>query len=122
LAAGVVPLATAYSVSEAFGFRKGVGLDFRRAPVFYGLFTVLIVVGIGVALWPGIPLIGLLVGIQVLNGILLPVILVFMLLLAGDRRLMGHLRNSTVQTLLGWGTLILVTGAVLVLLISQFMA
>jgi len=117
-----VPLATAYSVSEAFGFRKGVGLDFRRAPVFYGLFTALLGVGVGVALWPGIPLIGLLVGIQVLNGILLPVILVFMLLLAGDRRLMGHLRNSTVHMLLGWGTLILVTGAVLVLLISQFMA
>src|SRR4030081_440859 len=61
LAAGVVPLATAYSVTEAFGFRRGVGLDFRRAPVFYGLFTALIVIGAGVALWPGIPLIGLLV-------------------------------------------------------------
>jgi Mn2+/Fe2+ NRAMP family transporter len=122
LAAGVVPLATAYSVSEAFGFRKGVGLDFRRAPVFYGLFSVLVVIGTGVALWPDIPLIGLLVGIQVLNGILLPVILTFMLLLAGDRRLMGSLRNTRLQSILGWATLVLVSGAVLVLLFSQFMA
>jgi Mn2+/Fe2+ NRAMP family transporter len=119
LAAGVVPLATAYSVSEAFGFRKGVDLDFRRAPVFFGLFTALIVIGAGVAEWPGIPLIGLLVGIQVLNGILLPVVLGFMLILAGDRRLMGSLRNSRLQALIGWATLVLVCGAVLVLLISQ---
>jgi Mn2+/Fe2+ NRAMP family transporter len=122
LAAGVVPLATAYSVSEAFGFSKGVGLDFRRAPVFYGLFSVLVVIGTGVALWPDIPLIGLLVGIQVLNGILLPVILTFMLLLAGDRRLMGSLCNTRLQSILGWATLVLVSGAVLVLLLSQFMA
>ena len=119
LAAGVVPLATAYSISEAFGFRKGVGLDFRRAPVFYGLFTVLIVIGVGVALWPTIPLIALLVGIQVLNGILLPVVLGFMLVLAGDQRLMGSLRNTTLQSVLGWGTLVLVCGAVVVLLVSQ---
>jgi Mn2+/Fe2+ NRAMP family transporter len=119
LAAGVVPLATAYSVSEAFGFRKGVGLDFRRAPVFYGLFTALIVIGAAVAAWPAIPLISLLVGIQVLNGILLPVILGFILVLAGDERLMGDLRNSTMQAVIGWGTLVLVCGAVLVLLVSQ---
>jgi Mn2+/Fe2+ NRAMP family transporter len=122
LAAGVVPLATAYSVTEAFGFRKGVGLDFRRAPVFYGIFTALIVIGAGIALWPAVPLIGLLVGVQVINGILLPVILGFILLLAGDRRLMGSLGNTRVQTLLGWGTLVLVSGAVLVLLVNQVMA
>jgi NRAMP (natural resistance-associated macrophage protein)-like metal ion transporter len=119
LAAGVVPLATAYSVSEAFGFRKGVDLDFRRAPVFFGLFTALIVIGAGVAEWPGVPLIGLLVGIQVLNGILLPVVLGFMLILAGDQRLMGSLRNSRLQAVLGWATLVAVCGAILILLISQ---
>ncbi|MGI8411498.1 MAG: Nramp family divalent metal transporter [Solirubrobacteraceae bacterium] len=119
LAGGVVPLATAYSVSEAFGFRKGVGLDFRRAPVFYGLFSVLIVLGAAVAEWPGIPLIGLLVGIQVLNGILVPIVLAFILLLASDRRLMGNLRNTSLQAVLGWGTLVLATAAVVVLLISQ---
>src|SRR5439155_14788956 len=81
LAAGVLPLATAYSVGEAFGFRKGVNLDFRRAPAFFGLFAALIVLAAGLAMIPGIPVIQLLVGVQVLNGILLPIILVFLLLL-----------------------------------------
>jgi Mn2+/Fe2+ NRAMP family transporter len=73
-------------------------------------------------MWPGIPLISLLVAIQVLNGILLPVILAFMLLLAGDPRLMGKLRNTTLQSVLGWGTLVLVAAAVLVLLFSPLLA
>jgi Mn2+/Fe2+ NRAMP family transporter len=122
LAGGVVPLATAYSVSEAFGFRKGVGLDFRRAPVFYGLFTGLILVGAAIAEWPGIPLIDLLVGIQVLNGILLPVVLGFILLLAADQRLMGSLRNTAPQAALGWGTLLMVSGAALLLIVRLFLA
>jgi Mn2+/Fe2+ NRAMP family transporter len=119
VAAGVLPLATAYSVSEAFGFRKGVNLDFRRAPIFLGLFSALVAGAAVVALVPNVPFIQLLLGIQVLQGALLPVILVFILLLARDRRLMGSLRNGPINTALGWGTLILVTGAVLVLFASQ---
>jgi Mn2+/Fe2+ NRAMP family transporter len=119
LAGGIVPLATAYSVSEAFGFRKGVGLDFRRAPVFFGLFTVLLVVGAAVAIWPIASLVDLLVDVQVLNGCLLPIVLCFMLLLASDRRLMGKLRNSRLQAGLGWGTLALVSLALLLLGSSQ---
>jgi Mn2+/Fe2+ NRAMP family transporter len=118
-AGGVLPLATAYSVSETFGFRKGVNLDFRRAPMFIGLFTALIAVAALVAMLPNIPMIQLLLGIQVLNGALLPVILVFILLLARNRRLMGSLRNGPINTTLGWGTAILVTAAVLVLFASQ---
>ena len=118
LAGGIVPLATAYSVSEAFGFRKGVGLDFRRAPVFFGLFTALLIIGAGVAVWPSVPLFDLLVWVQVLNGFLLPVVLAFILVLAGDRRLMGRLRNSPVQAILGWGTLVVVSVS-LVLLIGS---
>jgi Mn2+/Fe2+ NRAMP family transporter len=82
IAGAVLPLATAYSVSEAFGFRNGVSLDFRRAPIFVGLFTLLLGVGALVALVPSVPIIQLLVGVQVLNGILLPVVLVFVLVLA----------------------------------------
>jgi Mn2+/Fe2+ NRAMP family transporter len=118
-AGGVLPLATAYSVSETFGFRKGVNLDFRRAPMFIGLFTALIAVAALVAMLPNIPMIQLLLGIQVLNGALLPVILVFILLLARNRRLMGSLRNGPINTTLGWATAILVTVAVLVLFASQ---
>ncbi len=121
VAGGVLPLATAYSVSEAFGFRKGVNLDFRRAPIFLGLFTLLIVVGALVALIPGVPVVQVLVGVQVLNGMLLPVILLFILILARDRRLTGGLRNGPISQVLGWGTLVLVTGAVAVLLVSQLL-
>jgi Mn2+/Fe2+ NRAMP family transporter len=116
LAGGVVPLATAYSVTEAFGFRKGVGLDFRRAPVFFGLFTALLVIGAGVAVWPSTPIFDLLVDVQVLNGFLLPVILAFILVLAGDRHLMGRLRNTGLQAILGWGTLVVVCVALVVLI------
>ena len=117
----MLPLATAYSVSEAFGFRKGVNLDFRRAPIFVGLFTALVLVGALVALIPGVPVVQLLVGVQVLNGMLLPIILVFVLILANDRRLTGALRNGRVSSVLGWGTFVLVTGAVGVLLGSQLL-
>jgi Mn2+/Fe2+ NRAMP family transporter len=122
LAAGVLPLATAYSVAEAFGFRKGVDLDFRRAPVFVGIFSALIALGAAVALIPNLPLIQLLVGIQVLNGMLLPVILVFLLLLINDRRLVGTLKNGLVYNVLSWGTVALVTTAVVFLLGTQLLA
>ena len=102
LAGAVLPLTTAYAVSEAFGFRKGVSLDFRRARFFLGLFTALVVVGAGVALLPRVPVIALLIGVQVLNGVLLPVILVFVLLLINDRRLVGDLKNSRLYNVLGW--------------------
>jgi Mn2+/Fe2+ NRAMP family transporter len=122
LAAGVLPLATAYSVAEAFGFRKGVDLDFRRAPVFVGIFSALIALGAAVALIPNLPLIQLLVGIQVLNGMLLPVILVFLLLLINDRRLVGSLKNGLVYNVLSWGTVALVTSAVVFLLGTQLLS
>jgi Mn2+/Fe2+ NRAMP family transporter len=121
LAGGIVPLATAYSVSEAFGFRKGVGLDFRRAPVFYGLFSALLVIGGAVAIWPVAGLLQLLVGVQVLNGCLLPIVLCFILLLAGDRRLMGKLCNSRLQAFLGWGTLVLVSVSLLAFVVSELL-
>jgi Mn2+/Fe2+ NRAMP family transporter len=78
LAAAVLPLATSYAVSEAFGFPKGVDLDFRRARLFFTLFTALLFLGAAVALIPHLPVIKLLLWIQVLNGILLPIILVYL--------------------------------------------
>jgi Mn2+/Fe2+ NRAMP family transporter len=111
LAAGVLPVATAYAVSEAFGFRKGVNLDFRRAPFFMGIFSVVIAVGALVALVPGLPVINLLVGMQVLNGTLLPIVLCFILLLINDRRLVGDLGNTRVHNVIGWAGLVLITAA-----------
>lgn len=121
LAGAVLPLATAYAVSEAFGAPKGVNLDFRHGKVFFSLFTALIVVGATLALIPNIPVMQLLVGVQVLNGILLPIILVFILLLINDKRLTGDLKNTRRNNLLGMGTLILITTAVLVMLGGQLL-
>ena len=119
LAAAVLPLATAYSVSEALGAPKGVDLDFRRAPLFFGMYTVLLLLGMTLALVPGLPLMKLLVGVQVLNGMLLPIILVFIMLLANEQRLMGNLRNSRTLNFLGWTTVVTISTAVLVILVSQ---
>jgi Mn2+/Fe2+ NRAMP family transporter len=119
LAGGVLPLATAYAISEAFGIPKGVNLDFRRGRAFFTLFTAFIVLGAGVALIPDIPIFPLLVGIQVLNGVLLPIILVFILILINNERLTGDLKNTPVYNLLGWGTFAIITIAVLVMLAGQ---
>ena len=109
LAAGVLPVATAYSVAETFGFRKGINLDFRRAPSFIGLFSGLVAVGAIVALIPGLPVFGLLVAVQVLNAMLLPVLLFFMLKLSDDRGLMGDLVNGRGLRIVAWTTAVTVS-------------
>jgi Mn2+/Fe2+ NRAMP family transporter len=121
LAGGVLPLATSYAVSEAFGIPKGVNLDYRRGRAFFSLFTGFIVLGAGFALIPNIPIFPLLVGIQVLNGVLLPIILVFILLLINNEKLTGDLKNTPVSNLLGWGTFAMITVAVLVMLGGQLL-
>jgi NRAMP (natural resistance-associated macrophage protein)-like metal ion transporter len=121
LAGAVLPLATAYAMSEAFGMPKGVNLDFRRARLFFGLFTLLILFGAGWALLPNVPVVRLLVGTQVLNGVLLPVILAFILRLINDERLTGTLKNTPLYNVLGWGTWVLITLAVVVMLGSQLL-
>jgi Mn2+/Fe2+ NRAMP family transporter len=94
IAMGVLPLATAYSMSEALGFEKGISWSFREAPIFLGIFTVLIVIGSIVALIPGIPQIRLLVFTQSINGLLLPVILIAIVKLANNPEIMGEYVNS----------------------------
>jgi NRAMP (natural resistance-associated macrophage protein)-like metal ion transporter len=119
LAGAILPLATAYAVSEAFGIPKGVNLDFRRGKTFFSIFTVLIVLGAGIALIPNLPIFPLLVGIQVLNGALVPIILMFILLLVNDTSLMGEMKNSLVYNILGWGTFVMITIAVIIMLGGQ---
>jgi Mn2+/Fe2+ NRAMP family transporter len=121
LAGAVLPLATAYAVSEVFGMPKGVSLDFRRAPMFFGLFTGMILFGAGLSLVPNLPVIQWWVGVAVLNGILLPIILVFILRLINDQGLMGTLKNTRVYNVLGWGTFLLITIAVVLMLGSQIL-
>ena len=95
LAMGVLPLATAYSLSEALGFEKGISRTFREAPIFLGIFTALILIGSIVAMIPGIPQIRLLLFTQTVNGVLLPVILFAILSLANNREIMGEYKNTT---------------------------
>ncbi|HEY9401211.1 MAG TPA: divalent metal cation transporter, partial [Pyrinomonadaceae bacterium] len=115
LAAGVLPLATAYSISEALGFEKGVSRSFREAPIFIGIFTFLIAVGALIAIIPGLPLMRVLVVTQFINGLLLPVMLVAILRLAGDRKLMGEYVNGAVYNVLAWLTVIIVSALSLLL-------
>jgi Mn2+/Fe2+ NRAMP family transporter len=92
-AASILPLSTAYTVCEALGFESGLNKKFRGAPVFYWLYTVLIAAGAGIILIPKFPLVPVAVLSQVLNGILLPAVLIFMLLLVNKRELMGKFVN-----------------------------
>ena len=109
LAMGVLPLATAYSLSEALGFEKGVSRTFREAPIFLGIFTALILIGSIVAMIPGIPQIRLLLLTQTVNGMLLPVILFAVLSLANNREIMGEYRNSVWFNLAAWTTAVVVS-------------
>ena len=93
LAAAVVPLATSYAVAEALGVERSVSKTFREAPLFMGLFTALIVVGASVALLPG-NLISLLINMQVVNGLITPIILIFILILANRRAVLGNAANG----------------------------
>ncbi|HEV8592288.1 MAG TPA: divalent metal cation transporter, partial [Pyrinomonadaceae bacterium] len=94
LAMGVLPLATAYSLTEALGFEKGLSRSFREAPIFLGIFTTLIILGAIVALIPGIPQIRLLLLTQCVNGLLLPVLLIAIVILANNREIMGEHKNK----------------------------
>jgi NRAMP (natural resistance-associated macrophage protein)-like metal ion transporter len=121
LAAGVLPLATAYSISEALGFEKGVSRSFREAPIFLGVFTFLIAVGAAIAVIPGLPLIRVLLVTQVINGLLLPIILFAILKLVNDRELMGTHVNGPLYNLGAWLTAIIVTLlSLLFILVSLF--
>jgi Mn2+/Fe2+ NRAMP family transporter len=119
LAMGVLPLATAYSMSEALGFEKGISRTFREAPIFLGIFTALIVVGCLIAMIPGIPQIKLLIFTQCVNGVLLPVILIAILKLANDPEIMGEHRNSRTFNIFAWSITMIVSALSLLLIGSS---
>jgi Mn2+/Fe2+ NRAMP family transporter len=111
LGLGVVPLTSAYSTCEAFGWETGVDWNWREAPAFYGLLAFFIGFAALFVMIPGLPLIQVMFAAQVLNALLLPFILVFVMLLAGDRALLGPLTSGRVLLAIGW-----LATAVLVLL------
>jgi Mn2+/Fe2+ NRAMP family transporter len=110
-AASILPLSTAYTVCEGLGFESGVDKSFKEAPFFYWLYTLLIGGGaVTVLILPDSQLINYAVLSQVLNGVLLPVVIILMLLLINRTDLMGKYKNSRLWNLIAWGTSVIVIG------------
>lgn len=126
LAAFILPLSTAYAVCEAFGFESGISKTAKEAPVFFVIYTVLILLGAGIALWPGLSLYKVMLASQVVNGVLLPPILIFMVLIASNQSIMGQYTNSKWYNIVSWTFTVVLVTLTLLLLIStiapKFMA
>jgi Mn2+/Fe2+ NRAMP family transporter len=120
LAAAILPVTAAYVIAETFGFEKGIKHRPREAPVFVGVITALIAIGTVVALIPGIPVFTLLVGVQVVNGFLLPITLFFVWRLAANRNLMGKYANGRIFNILAGATVIATSSLSVLLLVVTF--
>jgi NRAMP (natural resistance-associated macrophage protein)-like metal ion transporter len=120
LAAFVLPLATAYGLSEAFGWESGINKTFREAPQFLGFYTAFIVIGAGVILLPNAPLIKIMYLSQTINGMLLPVVLMIMLRLINDASIMGEFVNSKRMNMIAWFTVAVLILLTVMLLVTSF--
>lgn len=119
LSASILPLATAYAICEGLGWETGLNHGFREAPAFYGIYTGLIVLGAGLILLPGAPLLPIMYWSQVVNGILLPVVLILMLRLVNNRRLMGAHVNGPGLNLAAWATVVLLIACTVLFVLSS---
>ncbi len=115
LAASVLPLSTTYAVCEAFGWERGLDRKAREAPIYYGLYVGMLAISSLFVLIPGVPLFPIMWLSQSVNAILLPVLLILVLKLAGDRRVMGKWTNNRLQTILTWAITILIMAATVTL-------
>lgn len=118
LACAIIPLSTSYAVCEAFGFESGVDNDIKEAPVFFGIYTVMIAVSTIVIMIPGINLVQIAVVTQQIAGILSPGILIFMIILVNDKRIMGKYVNTKLQNVLSFATVGFIILLSLVLVVS----
>jgi len=118
--AAILPLSTAYTVCEAFGWENSVSRDLKDAPIFFGIYTVLIILGAAIILLPVKSLIQAMLISQTFNGVLLPVILIAMLVLINDKRLMGKFKNGRVFNVLAWATVVALIILALILIVVTF--
>jgi NRAMP (natural resistance-associated macrophage protein)-like metal ion transporter len=118
-AASILPISTAYAVCEGLGFESGLDKKFHEAPVFYWLYTLLIVFGAGVLLIPRLPLVYITVLSQVANGVVLPFVLIFMLLLTNDAELMGDHVNSRGFNIVAWVTVAVTIAMTIGMVLTQ---
>ncbi len=119
--ATILPLATSFYISEAFGFEAGIDKKWKEAPEFYTLYTSILVIAAGIILLPNAPLIQISLWSQVLNGLLLPVVLVCMILLVNKKEIMGKYVNKTLNNIIGWATILVLIGLSLTLLVMTFL-
>ncbi|GAC1363158.1 MAG: Nramp family divalent metal transporter [Ktedonobacteraceae bacterium] len=119
LAAGVLPLSTCYSITEALGLENGVSKRWNEAPVFWGLFTGLIVVGVVIAMLPDLPVVQILLNLYLLNGIVLPVVLFAILYLVNNKRLMGEHTNKPVFNIIAYGLTLLISALAIIYVVLQ---
>lgn len=119
LAACVLPLTTAFVICEAFGWEAGVSFKWREAPLFKSIFTFVIAFSAIVVLIPNIDLMNVMLTAQFVNGLVLPVLLVFMAIISSDKRVMGAYRSRPVSRMLIWATVAIVTVLTAVLLVMQ---
>ncbi|OGP58938.1 MAG: Mn transporter [Deltaproteobacteria bacterium RBG_13_52_11b] len=118
--ASILPLSTTYLICEGLGWEAGIDKKFVEAPQFYGVYSLLIFLGAGIILYPNFPLIPIMYFSQVLNGMVLPFILIFMLMLINDKRLMGNYTNGPIFNTVSWVTSIVMISLTLLLLIRSF--
>jgi NRAMP (natural resistance-associated macrophage protein)-like metal ion transporter len=118
--ASILPLSTTYLICEGLGWEAGIDKKFVEAPQFYGVYSLLIFLGAGIILYPKFPLIPIMYFSQVLNGMVLPFILIFMLKLINDKKLMGHYTNGPIFNTVSWVTSIVMIGLTVLLLIRSF--
>lgn len=116
-----MPLSTAYAVCEALGFESGVSKTYKEAPAFFGLYTALIVIGAGLVLWPDLSLYQVMLTSQVVNGTLLPPILIFMVLIANNKSIMGNYVNSAWYNVVSWTFTVVLIVLTFMLLASTLM-
>jgi len=116
-AASILPLSTTYLICEGLGWEVGIDKKFVEAPQFYGFYSLIIFLGAGIVLYPNFPLIPIMYFSQVINGMVLPFILIFMLLLINDKKLMGDHTNGPLFNTITWVTTIVMIGFTLLLLI-----
>jgi Mn2+/Fe2+ NRAMP family transporter len=119
--AAILPLSTAYTVCEAFGWENSVSRELRDAPIFFGIYTALIILGAAIILLPIQSLIQAMLISQTFNGVLLPVILITMLILINDKHLMGKFRNGRLFNILAWATVIILILLALILIVVTFL-
>ena len=117
--ASILPLSTTYLICEGLGWEVGIDKKFVEAPQFYGFYSLMIFLGAGIILYPDLPLIPIMYFSQVINGMVLPAVLIFMLLLINDRKLMMGYRNGPIFNIIAWTTTLVMIGFTLILLIQS---